>query len=106
MAVLTSSDVLVHLSDIDSFPLIVLEAIGCGAFPVCKDLPGARLICKSYCGHIVAEPAAMAVVDFLCNTSLATLRNAAAAGSVRVAADYAWTACVAAVETAIGGLPR
>src|SRR5262249_28718294 len=55
---LQSCDVLVHLSKIDSYPLIVLESIAYGVFPVCLDLAGARDMVTSYTGQVVdaAEP--------------------------------------------------
>ena len=102
MAALASADILVHLSDIDSFPLIVLEAIGCGVFPICKDLPGARLMTQNYCGHIVAGSAAASLAaDYLCGTSVTTQIAAAHSASRRVAADYAWSACVTVLEAAL-----
>lgn len=102
LAALSLADALIHLSDIDSFPLIVLEAIGCGVFPICKDLPGARLITQNYCGHLVAGPNAVAdVVDVLAATSPATLRCTAARARQWLLDDYAWGHCVTALETAI-----
>lgn len=102
LAALSLADALIHLSDIDSFPLIVLEAIGCGAFPICKDLPGARFITQSYCGHLVAGPNAVAdVVDVIAGTSPATLRYTAALARQWLLDDYAWSHCVTALETAI-----
>ncbi len=102
---LTSADILVHLSRIDSFPLIVLESIGCGVFPVCKDLPGARLMTQSYCGHIVdgsgeAEQAA----QFILNADLDQLRTSADAASVWLRNDFGWGNCVDAVERAAARL--
>jgi glycosyltransferase involved in cell wall biosynthesis len=41
------ADTLIPLSDFDFFPIIMLEAIGCGVFPICKDRPGARLITQN-----------------------------------------------------------
>lgn len=104
---LSHADVLVHLSEIDSFPLIVLEAIGCGAFPICKDLPGARLITRTYCGHLVAGPRAVEdVVGFLAGTAPAESRAAAALAGERLAADYDWARCVATLEHAVRGMAR
>ena len=103
---LSAADALIHLSNIDSFPLIVLEAIGCGAFPICKDLPGARFITETYCGTLVAGPnIASDVADLLAGTSAAALRGEAALARGRLAADYSWEQCVAALERSIGGLP-
>ena len=106
LAALSQADVLVHLSDIDSFPLIVLEAIGCGVFPVCKDLPGARSMTESYCGRLVAGPDAVAdTADFLAAAMPDALRATAGMTRERLAADYAWPQCVATIEEAIAALP-
>lgn len=104
---LSHADVLVHLSDIDSFPLIVLEAIGCGVFPICKDLPGARLITRTYCGHLVAGSTAVEdVAGFLADITPSELRATAAPAGERLTADYDWARCVAAVEDAVRGVAR
>ncbi len=102
LAALSQADVLVHLSTIDSFPLIVLEAVGCGVFPICKDLPGARSMIGTYCGHLVAGPDAVAeVAAFLGGATPDQLRSTAALTRGRLAADYAWERCVAALEDAV-----
>ncbi len=107
LAALSQADALVHLSDIDSFPLIVLEAVGCGVLPVCKDLPGARSIIEAYCGHLVAGPDAAAdAAEFLAGTTPEALRSTAALTRGRLAADYAWGRCVAALEDAITALSQ
>lgn len=98
---LASADVLIHLSQIDSFPLIVLESIGCGVFPICKDLPGARFITQSYCGHVVGGGGeAEQVAQFILRADPDQLRVSADAASVRLKDDYGWDHCVAAVERA------
>lgn len=99
---LAAADILVHLSQIDSFPLIVLESIGCGVFPVCKNLPGARLITKSYCGHVIdgsheAEQAA----QFIITADPEQLRTSAGTASIRLKDDFGWSNCVDAAERAI-----
>jgi len=102
LAALSQADVLIHLSDLDSFPLIVLEAVGCGVFPICMDLPGARFITQTYCGRIVAGPNAVSeVVDVLIGTSPTTLRQTAGLACQWLLADYAWRQSVTALETAI-----
>ena len=102
LAALSVADVLIHLSEVDSFPLIVLEAIGCGVFPICKDLPGARFITQNYCGHLVAGPNAVSdVVNILAGASPATLRCTAARARQWLVNDYAWSNCVTALEAAI-----
>ena len=107
LAALSQADALVHLSDIDSFPLIVLEAVGCGVLPVCKDLPGARSIIEAYCGRLVAGPEAAAdAAEFRAGTTPEALRSTAALTRGRLAADYAWARCVAALEDAITALSQ
>jgi glycosyltransferase involved in cell wall biosynthesis len=99
---LEASDVLVHLSKIDSYPLIVLEGIACAAFPICKDLPGARDMVETYDGHIVSEIAAVQeTADFLKGLELGQLRVQSRAAAARLRADYSWDACVRALEAAL-----
>ena len=107
LTALSQADVLVHLSQIDSFPLIVLEAIGCGVFPVCKNLAGARFMTQTYCGHLV-EGSSMVneVADFLLSTPAPELRAVAARASERLVADYDWGSCVTALEGAVKGVAR
>ena len=104
---LCSADALVHLSEIDSFPLIVLEAIGCGVFPICKDLAGARSMVAQYCGHIVGNArAAEMAADFLAAATPGMLRDKASPAAERIAADYGWKACVAVLEQAAETVAR
>ena len=99
---LRGSDFLVHLSRIDSYPLIVLEAILCGTLPVCMELAGARDMVETYGGGIVSQfdPVAEAAV-YLAAQDLAGSRRLAAGLAARVRADYAWESCAAALETAL-----
>jgi glycosyltransferase involved in cell wall biosynthesis len=102
---LAQADALIHLSDIDSFPLIVLEAIGCGAYPICKNLPGARLIIQTYCGRLVEGPSAVAeVAELLIGTTPSSLHAATMLATERITADFAWGRCVAALESVIVAL--
>jgi glycosyltransferase involved in cell wall biosynthesis len=102
MAELSEADGLVHLSSIDSFPLIVLESIACGVFPICKDLPGARAMVERYCGRVVEGPgAASEAAEFLLASAPASLRQSASRASAEVAADYGWEECVKALEAAV-----
>jgi glycosyltransferase involved in cell wall biosynthesis len=100
---LRQSDVLVHLSTIDSYPLIVLEALACGVFPVCMELAGARDMIESYAGHVVgtADPAAE-IAAFLAGADAAALRAETLAAAARVREDYHWNNCAAALERALG----
>ena len=107
LAALSQADALVHLSQIDSFPLIVLEAIGCGVFPICKNLAGARLMTQTYCGRLVDGPNVVDdVADMLLTTSPPELRAVATRASKRLIADYGWGSCVAALEGAVKGVAR
>jgi glycosyltransferase involved in cell wall biosynthesis len=100
MSHLSTMDVLVHLSVIDSFPLIVLESIGCAVFPICKDLPGARYMVEEYCGHVVGQDAVSETTEFLLRNDIQDLRSAALEAAPRLAAYYDWQACVQALEAA------
>ena len=102
---LSSADVLVHLSKVDSFPLIVLESIACGVFPICWDLPGARQITQSYCGHIVRGPGeAEQVARFLIGQDRDELNRSAASAGRRLRVDYDWQNCVAACDAAFASV--
>jgi glycosyltransferase involved in cell wall biosynthesis len=99
---LRGSDVLVHLSSIDSYPLIVLEAMASSVFPICMELAGARDMIETYDGAIVpvanpVEETAKALME----TDVAELRRRAAQVASRVRADYAWDNCAQALEQAL-----
>lgn len=99
---LAAADILVHLSVMDSFPLIVLESIGAGLYPICIDLPGARNMTEEYCGEVV-DPAnaVQAVVDILVNGDPAAMALAANKARESVSDDYDWTTCVTLLERCI-----
>jgi glycosyltransferase involved in cell wall biosynthesis len=102
MSRLTTADFLIHLSVLDSFPLIVLEALAAGVFPVCLDLPGARQMTQDYCGRIVPlESAVQATVDFLCEKDLEVARAEAGRARNKVLDDYDWSTCVRLLEQCI-----
>jgi glycosyltransferase involved in cell wall biosynthesis len=99
LTLLQESDVLVHLSTIDSYPLVVMEAIAYCMFPVCLNLAGATDIVTTYDGHVVPEDGAVdAIAQFLANHSPDELRSRARAAAPRLRADYDWQVCVAALE--------
>lgn len=100
--ILNSSDVLVHLSQIDSYPLIVLECLLCSVFPICLELAGARDMIGTYDGHIVSdkEPANEAAA-FLIASNVVSLRERARSTAERVRADYSWTNSAVAFENAL-----
>ncbi|MGA8112000.1 MAG: glycosyltransferase, partial [Acidobacteriaceae bacterium] len=66
ISLLNKSDILIHLSSIDSYPLVVLESIACSTFPICVDLAGASDMVTRYTGHIVqGKEAVRQTVAFL-----------------------------------------
>lgn len=99
---LRGSDVLVHLSSIDSYPLIVLEAMTCSMLPVCMELAGARDMIETYDGHIVSSVYAVEEsTSFLRTLNLADVRQRGEVVAVKVKSDYGWNACAAALEGAL-----
>lgn len=96
---LASTDILVHLSTVDSYPLIVIEAIACAAFPICIDLPGAAYMVGTYAGHVVPEQNCVTeTADFITRTPLAELRSDMEKAMRHARADYGWSACVASLD--------
>jgi glycosyltransferase involved in cell wall biosynthesis len=99
---LATADFLVHLSVLDSFPLIVLEALAAGVYPICVDLPGARKMTEDYCGRVVPlDNAAQGAVDILCNQDLEIARAEASRARNKVLDDYDWSTCVRLLERCI-----
>jgi glycosyltransferase involved in cell wall biosynthesis len=88
---LRDADILIHLSQIDSYPLIVLEAQASGMLPVAMDLAGARDMIETYDGTIVSalRPVDEAA-DFLIHADPADLRRRGAHEASRVRSDFAW----------------
>lgn len=102
LARLRAADVLVHLSRIDSYPLIVLESLACGVFPICLELAGARDMVESYAGRLVPPQSPVeSAADILSATDLAALRGEALAAAERVRADHRWDECVALLKPAM-----
>ncbi|MET1755185.1 glycosyltransferase [Novosphingobium sp. RD2P27] len=102
LRLLRASDVLVHLSRIDSYPLIVLEALACGVFPVCMELAGARDMIETYAGKLVSEEAPVEeATAFLSNIEPARLRSQAIEAAQKVREDYDWSNCVALLRQAM-----
>ncbi|PCG14730.1 MULTISPECIES: glycosyltransferase [Sphingomonas] len=96
------SDVLIHLSKIDSYPLIVLEAMACSTVPLVMELAGARDMVETYRGHVVsaATPVAEAAA-WLQSLDVPTLRRERPAVAAPVRADYAWSRAAGALEAAL-----
>lgn len=102
LATLRASDILVHLSSIDSYPLIVLESLTCAVFPVCMELAGARDMIETYDGHVVSVAGAVKeTVAFLSGLSLHDIRTRTAIAGSRVREDYSWQRCASVLEHAL-----
>lgn len=95
---LGQADVLVHLSELDSFPLIVLEALVAGALPIVSDMAGAASMVRRYDGLITLDSSVGAAVDWLKNTDPDTIRRRAADAALLVRADHGWPEIVAKLE--------
>lgn len=105
IARLGEADVLVHLSLVDSYPLIVLEALAFGAYPVCIDLAGARDMVQSYGGAVVPQASPLPpAVELLSRLDPVALRRDAVTLARRVREDYDWVACVEALVAAISAV--
>ena len=99
---LLRADILLHLSRLDSYPLIVLEALACGACPICIDLAGARNIIERYHGVIVSpENPAQEAARFLIGADLDALREASEDVRPRVVEDHSWKRCTMLAEAAL-----
>lgn len=106
MTLLTTHDILVHLSLTDSYPLIVLEALGCGVFPIVHPLRGASHIIARYTGFAVGETGGVeGAAEFIARTDVAQLNADAAAAAVRVRADHAWDICASQILALWSGEP-
>jgi glycosyltransferase involved in cell wall biosynthesis len=99
---LRQSDLLVHLSRIDSYPLIVLEAVACGVAPLCLDLAGARDMVNAYGGHVVGSTRAVEeTADFIGRQDVEDLRRRARGSAILVREDSSWVRCAAALDAAL-----
>ena len=99
---LREADMLVHLSRSDSYPLIVLEALSCGTYPLCMELAGARDMVESYAGKVVSAQSPVAeAAEFIEGAHSNEIRGAAREAAERVRRDYAWSNCAAALEAAL-----
>lgn len=98
---LREADVLVHLSSIDSFPLIVLEALAAGTLPLIRDMRGGRHMVEQLGGHVVDGGAAVQdACDWICGRSLEELRAEGARARARTHAAYAWPRITLQLEAA------
>lgn len=98
-ALLSSADVLVHLSAIDSYPLIVLEALVCGAYPICINLAGAKQMVGAYDGAIVDEVDAVAQAEeIIMQLDLDKLASRSRSLANQIRSDYSSEQCAAELE--------
>jgi glycosyltransferase involved in cell wall biosynthesis len=99
---LQSSDVLMHLSKIDSYPLIVLESIAYCVFPICIDLAGASDMISSYTGYAVSTATAVQqAADFLRLQNPEELWSLSREAASHLRIDYSWEVCVKSLEMAL-----
>lgn len=110
--VLRESDVLVHLSSIDSYPLIVLEALASDTLPIVRPMIGSRSMVRALGGQCVGQlgsaqdEAAHAVAqafDWLATCDLQALRQEGRKAGRRTRAAYGWGEIVAATCRALVG---
>lgn len=97
---LSEADVLAHLSTLDSFPLIVLEAMAMGVLPVVGEMAGARAMVARHGGYVARGSAAEDAARWLAAMPREALREAGMAAARSVRADYGWRACAEQVTSA------
>lgn len=99
---LRRSDVLIHLSRKDSYPLIVLEASACSALPVCLDLPGTRDMVERYGGFLVGhDDTARKAADLLRKTEIGEIRRRGEEAARKVRAELDWSRSGDALDAAL-----
>jgi len=96
---LRHADVLVHLSSIDSFPLIALEALAADCLPLVYPMAGVVTMVAAMGGMVAeaADPVASAVAQLTATNAQDLHRHAADAGA-RTRAAYAWPVMVDRLE--------
>jgi glycosyltransferase involved in cell wall biosynthesis len=97
---LSRADVLVHLSELDSFPLIVLEALAAGTVPVVADMAGAASMVRRYGGLVTPGSSVAAAADWIVAQDLAALRRQALLAAGRVREELGWEHVVRRLEQA------
>lgn len=104
---LGEADVLAHLSTLDSFPLIVLEAMAMGAVAVVGEMAGARAMVGSHGGYVANDSSAEDAAAWISAQSREALRAQGRAAALSVRAAYDWRSCaeqvVAAANATIAG---
>lgn len=102
---LADADILLHLSEVDSFPLIVLEAIGCGAYPICLSLPGASMMIERYTGSVIqAHNPVRDAVEIIASFDRAEQRARSDEAAAAVRSDYSGPTAASAIAAI--ALPR
>lgn len=93
------ADVLVHLSSIDSFPLIVLEALARGTLPVIKNMAGAMHMVSLLGGHVVSSETAVAdACEWIANLDRAGLHRQQVLARCRTQDEFGWPTIVSRLE--------
>lgn len=96
------TDVLIHLSELDSFPLIVLEALAAGALPIVADMAGAASMVRHYDGLVTPGSSVQAAADWLAAMSPDAIRQRGRDAANLVRQDHAWPRIVAELECIAG----
>lgn len=101
IAILADADILLHLSTIDSFPLVVLEALCLGALPVVMPMRGAESMVHAFGGKVAgtAEPAKDAAL-WIATHPRTSLGEMAQSASMAVQTQYASRQIAKRVEAA------
>jgi glycosyltransferase involved in cell wall biosynthesis len=112
---LRDADVLVHLSSIDSFPLIVLEALAAGALPIVRPMAGSLSMVQELGGFCAGFGAGInedatdpvsAAFSWLATADLAELRREGSEAAERTRAAYSWPTVVGKALSALGAVRR
>lgn len=99
---LREADVLVHLSAIDSFPLIVLEALAADTLPIVRPMAGSLSMVRSFGGHSTEDEQPDAdAYGWLAGKDLYQLRREARDAGKRARVAYGWPKMVHGVLDAL-----
>ncbi len=90
---LGEADVLAHLSLLDAYPLIVLEAMAVGAVPVVGEMAGAMSMVEAHGGYVARD--ALDAADWLAAQPIEQLRRRGATIAADVRSAYRWDVCAA-----------
>lgn len=110
---LRAADVLVHLSAIDSFPLIVLEALAADTLPIVRPMAGSRSMVRALGGHCVENDelakgrgsgAVDAAFNWLAAQDLLELRRQGRESGNKTREAYSWSRIVGAALQALASV--